>query len=139
MARRKLNLSLLAEVFAVCRLSPGAPIPDWALQGNFFSVTRTSEELSIACEESNVPDGIPASRSWRGWKVAGPFDFSQTGVIAAVVQPLADAGISVFVLATYDTDYNFVHQDRLAQSRQVLLACGHTILPDLSLPRQPRG
>jgi hypothetical protein len=129
MPSRSLNISLLDEVFAVCRLSPGAPIPDWALRDNFFSVTRTGEELSIACEEGNVPDGITASRSWRGWKVAGPFDFSQTGVIAAVVQPLADAGISVFVLATYDTDYIFVHQERLEQSRQVLLACGHTILP----------
>ncbi len=129
MPARKLTLSILSGAYAICRMAADAPDPEWARRGSFFSITRTAEELSIACEEGHVPDGITASRGWRGWKLAGPFDFAQSGVIAAVVQPLADAGISVFVLATFDTDYIFVHQDQFEESRQVLLACGHTILP----------
>ncbi len=60
----KLELILLPDTLAVCRLEPNEPIPDWA-QREFVSITRTEEELSIVCPQERVPEGIRCQRDWR--------------------------------------------------------------------------
>lgn len=123
-----LTLTLMREEFAICRLPPDAPEPIWAAAGPFTSVTRTSEELSVTCVASAVPEGVVAQCGWRGLKVEGPFELATTvGVLAALAGPLASAGISVSVISTYDTDYLFIHAERLAQARLVLTEAGHRI------------
>ncbi len=75
---RRLRLHLLPDRLAVCRLDPGAPLPEPALVpppargGSFFSVTRTGEELSIVCSEDSVESGSRVERGWRCLRVAGP-------------------------------------------------------------------
>jgi hypothetical protein len=122
----QLPLELLPERFAVCRLAPHDPQPAWPA-GAFVSVTRTRGELSVVCEETHVPAEVQAERGWRCLAVAGPIAFETTGVAAALVSPLADARISVFLVSTYDTDYLLLKADALDDALGVLAAAGHAI------------
>ncbi len=116
-----LTLSVLPQTFAICRLEKNTPIPDWALRGSqFSSITASSEEISIVCDESVVPPDVKAVKGWRAFKVEGPLDLSMTGVVASLTSPLAEAGISVFTLSTYDTDYLLVNTGRLEDAIMVL-------------------
>ena len=118
---------VLPGSFAVCRLERHAPWPEWA-RGSFVSLTATEDELSVVCEASAVPAGITADREWRVLKVAGPFAFTTTGVLASLAAPLAQAGVSLLAIATYDTDYLLVKSDALDRAIATLTAAGHTRL-----------
>jgi hypothetical protein len=126
-APRRLELSLLPERFAISRLAPTAPLPAWATQGVFYSVTRTCDELSIVVEEFRVPAGTQSQTGWRVLKVHGPFPLSEVGVMASLTAPLADARISLFVVSTFDTDYLLVTQEQLASAIVTLDRAGHSI------------
>lgn len=128
------TFSLLPEPFAVCRLAPDALIPDWAMprQARFFAVTQTREELSLICPQANVPTDaaevaeIIIDPGWHCLKLEGPFGLDEPGILASIVTPLAQAGISVFAEATYDTDYLLVkHIDRTLAT---LVQLDHRIL-----------
>ena len=104
----RLTLSLQSDLLAVCRLNPDVPVPAWADGPGFVSITRTADELSVVCAQMRVPATVKAETGWRAFKVAGPLDFSLIGILAALVQPLAAAKISVFTVSTFDTDYLLV-------------------------------
>lgn len=118
-----ISLRLIAGRFAVCRLDAGDEIPSWA-RGEFVSVTTTSEELSIVCSEEAVPASIRSERGWRCLKVAGPIPFETTGIAASIASPLAHAGISLFLVSTFDTDYVLVKEPALASAIAALRASG---------------
>ena len=122
-----IKLSLMPGSYAVCRLDSQAPPPTWAMKGAFCSVTRTADELSIVCAESDVADGILYEPGWRMFKLEGPFDFTLVGVLLAVIQPLAEKGVSIFAVSTYDTDYVLVHEPQLAQAVAALTERGHQV------------
>ena len=122
-----MELTLHADFLAICRLDASEPTPDWAA-GAFVSITRTDVELSIVCDENRVPDGIPCERSWRWIQVKGILDFSLVGIIAGLTSVLADAGISVFVVSSFDTDVILVKQSNLQNAIRVLENSGHSIL-----------
>ena len=122
-----MTLSVLEDSFSVCRLAPDADIPSWVPTKGFVSITRTVEELSIVCQSNALPDSVRPERGFRALKIEGPFDFSLTGILLAVIGPLADAGISTFAVSTYDTDYVLVKKNDLNQAVSVLSACGHTV------------
>jgi len=124
---KKLNLSLLPHKYAVCQLHPDKHIPYWSLLGDFVSLTRTHEELSIVCQQDNVPDDIEAERGWRCLQVQGAFDFSATGVHASLAIPLAEAEISVLAIATYATDYLLIKEQNVERALKVLEQAGHHI------------
>jgi hypothetical protein len=123
----RLTLTVLPDTFAVCRLDAVAAVPTWATSSSFFSVTRTAEELSVVCLQSLVPDGIRCERDWRCIQLAGPIPFSTVGVLASLVQPLAEAGISVFAVSTFDTDSLLVKAADLARTIDAWRRCGHTV------------
>jgi hypothetical protein len=124
---RRFDLTLLPERFAIFRLAADAPIPNWATQGSFFSVTRTGDELSVVCELSLVPVGVQSQAAWRVFKVHGPFVLSEIGVLSALAAPLARAKISLFVVSTFDTDYLLVAAATLSAASTALEQAGHTI------------
>ena len=126
-AKRSFELSLLAETFTICQLAPDAAVPEWATQGQFFSITRTSEELSVIAESGFVPERLRTELSWRVMKLQGPFDFSEVGVLAALVQPLAAAGVSIFAVSTFDTDYLLVQCSQLREAISGLRNASHTV------------
>lgn len=124
--RRKIRYSVLEGTFAVCRLAPTVPVPEWALRPGFFSITRTAEELSLVCAEAHVPAGIPAEFGWSCLQLEGPFPFAMSGVLAAFINPLAEAGIGIFAVSTFDTDYILVKADSLRTTIAKLEEAGHT-------------
>lgn len=128
MGKPRLELHLLEKPLAVCRLAPKAPVPAWAFSpGPFCSVTRTPEELSIVCAENLVPIGVRCERGWLALKVEGPLDFGLTGILDSLTDPLARAGVSIFAVSTFDTDYLMVKQAQLDEAAAALRAAGHAL------------
>ncbi len=102
-------------------MDPSSPIPSWAINGaGFFSITKTSDELSVVCPEEKVPRDVKVEGGWRCLKVEGPLDFGLTGILASLAQPLAEAKISIFSLSTYDTDYIMIKKNNLQKAIEVL-------------------
>jgi hypothetical protein len=121
------TLLLLKDRLAVCRLAPGEPFPAWANGGAFASVTRTGDELSVVCPEGAVPEGTRCEAGWRMFRVEGPLDFALTGVLASIAAPLARAGVSIFALSTFDTDYVMVKEEDVERAASALAAAGHRV------------
>jgi hypothetical protein len=126
-----LVLTTLPGRFAVCLLESGAALPSW-VGGSFVSITRTSEELSIICDEASVPADVRAERGWTCMQLLGPIAFETTGVAAAIATPLADAGISVLIVATFDTDYVLVREEAAYAARAALERAGFVWGADVS-------
>jgi uncharacterized protein len=124
----KFILSVMPEQLAICRLEPGASYPDWIRGGGLVSITQTSDELSIICQEQLVPQGILADTGWRALKVQGPLDFSLVGVLAGLSGLLAAAGVSIFAISTFDTDYILVKEGKRLSAISALREAGHQIL-----------
>lgn len=124
----KLSLSVLRDRYAICKLRPEDEAPEWAERGEFWSVTKTSEELSVVCAEAGIPETVKSNKGWRCLKVHGPLDFSLTGILVSLARPLAEAGISIFALSTYDTDYLLVKETDLDRALAVLTQGGHEII-----------
>jgi uncharacterized protein len=123
----KLKLALLPETLAICRLERDAPVPTWALDGSFVSITRNADELSIVCPQDQIPNGIKRDEGWRCLKVEETMDVSVTGVLASLTTPLAFEGISVFAISTYGTDYLLVQKRYLEKAIMTLMRSGHHI------------
>jgi uncharacterized protein len=119
-----MKLQELPEILAVCRLDPQSEIPSWTLKSRFFSITKTSDELSIVCEQTLVPSNIKAETDWMGFRVVGTLDFSLTGILAAIANPLAQEKISIFAISTFDTDYVLIKSATWESAKQVLQKAG---------------
>ena len=126
--REGLRLSILDEHMSVCRLDATSEIPDWATNSGFWSVTHTTDELSVVCPEASVPEGVRCEGGWRVLKLDGPFEFSEVGVLASVLAPLAEAEISIFAVSTFDTDYVLVKEERLERAVAALRERSHEVL-----------
>jgi|SRR6266542_1040377 len=126
MPEPKLTLTLLASKLGICRLPADAAIPAW-LAGEFVSVTRTADELAVVCRVDAVPDGVRCEKGWRCFRVAGTLDFALVGVLASLVGPLAEAGVSVFAVSTFDTDYLLVKEANLERAVGALGTAGHCV------------
>lgn len=127
MKQRQMQLSLLKDKYGICTLPNYAPIPDWALMQSLASITRTEKELTIVCRLEILPSQYQSGLKWRCFKIDGSFDLNQIGVISSISSPLADAGISIYVISTYNTDYFLVQQEKIEQTISVLSNSGHSI------------
>jgi len=115
---------LLPGRLTVARLPGTAPVPAWADGTGFVSITRRQGELSIVCADERVPAEVRAERGWRALEVEGPIDFQVVGLLHGLTGPLAQAGISVFAVATFDTDVLLVREEALPRAVEVLRAAG---------------
>ena len=122
-----LTLDLVPGSYAICRWAPEEPLPPWVMEGEFFSVTRTPAELSAVCDVAALPPGVKAEAPWLMLAVRGPLDFNITGVLAGLATPLATAGISIFAISTYDTDYVLVRSADFDRAVRALREAGHSI------------
>ena len=116
---------VLPGQFAVCQLERNSAWPSWA-RGSFVSMTATEDELSVVCAADAPPATVTAERDWSVLKIVGPFAFTTVGVLASLAAPLAQAGVSLLAIATYDTDYLLVKTDSLEMAIATLIAAGHT-------------
>jgi uncharacterized protein len=121
METKKFTLFLLPEKLAVCHIGANAQIPEWAIHNNeFFSITKTPDELSIVCQEERLPIEVSAEKGWRAFKIKGPLGFVMTGIVSSLSSPLAKAEISILYISTYETDYILVEEKNLAKAKTVL-------------------
>ncbi len=122
-----LRLSVLDESLAVCRIEARTEIPPWATGSPFFCVTRTPDELSVICPEERVPAGITCEPGWRAFRLEGVLDFGLVGVLSSVAAPLAESGVGILAIATYDTDYVLVREPQLDLAITALRERGHEV------------
>jgi hypothetical protein len=127
--RQRLKFRVLPADYAVVRLAADAAIPGWAIEGDFTSITRTLEELSIVCPTINLPSNVESQYRWIRLKIEGPFPFSLTGVLVSFIQPLSDNAIPIFAISTFDTDYVLIQEDFQTRAVDVLTRAGHELLP----------
>lgn len=135
MAARPLHLLTIPGLFAVCKLPPAERVPTWATAADFYSITRTQDELSVVCPEYVVPVDVRSEKGWRCLRVAGAIEFTAIGVLVSLVSPLAEKGISVFAISTFDTDYLLVKENDWPATLTSLKCAGHTITDDASPER----
>jgi hypothetical protein len=124
-----MKLSRYPETLAVVRLGPGAEIPAWAESSSIFSVTATATETSVVCAGRSVPTKAVHHKPFTAFEVAGPLDFTLTGILAALLVPLAEDGISVFTLSTYDTDWILIPAADADRAEEAWRRTGHEIVP----------
>ena len=136
---RAIELELLPENLGVARLEPHAPVPHWAagVEG-FCSITRTDTELSVVCGEAAIPPEVKAQRGFACLRVVGPLDFSEIGILSTLTTVLARAGISVFTVSTYDTDYLLLQRERV-EDAIAALATGDETGRRIRVTRPERG
>ncbi len=121
-----MNLTLLPQAFSVCQIPDTSEI-DLSREFVFFS--RTDEELSLVCETAYVPQHTLAREDgWRGFRVCGVLDFSLVGILAQISGILAEQGISIFAVSTYNTDYIFTKADVFDRAIETLVGAGYAIL-----------
>jgi uncharacterized protein len=123
-----LDLEILQPNFSICQLESDAAMPGWAESGELIAITRTTEELSIVAETRLLPSDIQVEHGWRALKVAGPLDFSLVGILASLATTLAEAGVSIFAISTFNTDYLLVKGEQLDDTLTALQSAGHTVL-----------
>jgi len=120
----RLRLRRTPWQLAVCRFPADAPLPAWVFhaEAEFWSLTRTPDELSVVCSEDDLPPSVDrdVERGWSAFQVVGPLPFGLTGVVSGLTAPLAAAGIPVFVVSTYDTDVLLVKRTDVEHAARVL-------------------
>lgn len=123
-----MDLAVEDGLLAICRLPPRAPMPEWAARSHrFLTVSRTAEELSVTADAEVVPPDAHCSRGWRALRVQGPLALELVGVLASIAGPLAAAGLSIFAISTYDTDYILVRAGELPAAVAALERAGHRV------------
>ena len=126
--RPRLPLELIRDTLAICRLAPEAPVPSWAAgQAGFVTISRTTEELSITTTQAQVPAGVKCERDYRALRVRGPLPLDLIGILASIAEPLAEAGLSIFAISTFDTDYVLVKDRDLPAALAALEHAGHRV------------
>lgn len=120
MIESKLTIKLLKEKYGVCRLNKDEDILSWALQGEFYSITKTEDELSVVCLQDNIIENIKCEKDWRVLKIEGPLDFSLVGILSKISTLMANNSISIFAISTYDTDYILIKEKDINRAVKVL-------------------
>ena len=135
-----LSLTVLPSPLALCRLSADAEVPSWtAAARTFLTISRTPTELSIVADEVALPAGLRAERGYRALRVEGPLPLELVGVMAALATPLAAAGVPIFTIATYDTDYVLVPGAALGRAVAALAGAGHRVAEATIDAPDPQG
>ena len=125
--RHRLKFRRLPGPYAIVRLASDSPIPIWATKGEFNSITRTTDELSLVCPTENLPPEVHSPHRWICLKLEGPFPFSMTGVLLSFIEPLSTNGIPIFAVSTYDTDYVLIQEEWAGAAIAGLQHAGHEL------------
>jgi hypothetical protein len=103
-------------------------VPAWATgSSHFLTVSRTTDELSITTLEATVPADLRCERGYRAFRVRGPLPLDLIGILASIADPLAEAGLSIFAISTYETDYVLVKGHDLEAAVRALRRAGHQV------------
>ena len=125
MSQPILKLSILDGEFTIHQFQSDHEISQKIYDSNFYSISKTEDEVSVVCNSSVLLDSEKSESGWSCIKVIGQLDFSLTGILAEISTILSKAGISIFAISTYDTDYILVKKEKLQLAEEALLAAGH--------------
>ena len=118
-----MKLKMLDEDLTICKAASAA---DLNLEGDFYFIGKTDEEVSLECPTKDVPPHtVERDDGWRGFRIQGVLDFSLTGVLAKLSAVLAARGIGIFAVSTYNTDYILVKKENMARAAEALKAAGY--------------
>ena len=123
-----LTLKLLEGEFKICRFSAESTLPPAALAADWFSITKTDDELSVVVGVSAEFPCDSVETGWAMFKLLGPFAFDLTGIVAGISKVIAAANIGIFVISTYDTDYILIKQNNLATATTALISAGYKLI-----------
>ena len=121
----KLVLSVLEETFSIHRLAPDASLPEAVSECDFYSLSKTTDELSLVCPEHLAVKSEKSNPDWKCLKVAGPLDFELTGILPGITEVLAKEKLSVFAISTFDTDYILLKKQGLTAAISALERVGY--------------
>ncbi len=124
----KLNLKLLKGKYSVCRINKDDEIPKWIFNEEFFSITKTEDELSIVCLQDKIKDDVLCERNWKILKIEGPLDFSLIGILSKISTLMANNNISIFAISTYDTDYILIKEESIDKAIEVLINNNYNVI-----------
>lgn len=127
MGTSKLKLKVLKGEFTIHRFPAKSKIPSSVYESDFFTVSKTDDEVSIVCDSSITLQSEKSETGWSCFKVLGPLDFSLTGILAEIASSLAESNISIFAISTYDTDYILVDSKKVELAKGSLVASGYLI------------
>ncbi|MBP3854840.1 MAG: ACT domain-containing protein [Ruminiclostridium sp.] len=121
----KLALEVLPYALTVSKVNH---IENIDPSNDFFFIARTDNEVSLVCETEKTPFSTAAREDgWKALRVKGVLDFSLTGILSKIAGILAENGIAIFAVSTYDTDYILVKDDKLDKALNVLGEGGYDI------------
>ncbi len=123
------TLNQYPEKLIVASLAAGAEIPTWAESSSVFAIIATAHETTLVCAGRSVPKKVPQQGPFTAFAVAGTIDFALTGVLHGLLDPIAEAEISVFTLSTYPTDWILVPTERAEAAAEAWRRRGHTVVP----------
>jgi len=118
----ELAIKVLDRDFTIYRFEPNHKIPAAVFDSSFFWIGKTDDELSVVCESAIELSGGERSAGWACYKVLGPIDFSETGILAGISAALAAADIGIFAISTFDTDYILLPAALQAKANSALTA-----------------
>ena len=121
----KLKLRLLDEKFAISKMPQFAELPSVFAKGEMCFVMRTDEDLTIISPEFMAPDNGQQEIGYRCIRIEGQLPSNTTGILISLVKPLTDAGISIFAVSTFSSDYVFLMEEHLVHATQALQHAGH--------------
>jgi len=123
-----MNFVVLEKKYAIYKFSHETDLPDWVYSSDFYSITRTKDELSVvAVQIEDIPAEIPYNSAWRILKIAGPLALSITGIIADIADIFKNYNIPIFTISTYDTDYIMIKEKDLDSGLNALRKNGHNV------------
>lgn len=120
-----MELKKLSCDLTICKLQRDADI---GLYSGFCFIARTDEELSLVCRTEDAPgDAVERSDGWRAFRIQGVLDFSLVGILSKISGILAENGIGIFAVSTFNTDYILVKAEAFTRASAVLAEAGYTI------------
>jgi uncharacterized protein len=122
---KTLKFIALNGSYNIHRLKPGTALPKALFTSHFYSISQTEDELSVVAPLAIKLEAEKTEPGWSVLKVAGPLEFSETGILAGIAATLAEAGISIFTISTFDTDYILVKDAQLRTAKEALISAGH--------------
>jgi uncharacterized protein len=122
---QKLKLQLLDEKFVISKMPQFAELPSVFAKGEMCFVMRTDDDLTVISPEFMAPNNVQQQIGYRCLRTVGEMPVESVGVLIALIQPLSTAGISVFSVSTYNSDYIFLMEESLVEATQALQHAGH--------------
>ncbi len=124
-----MNLKKISAEFTVCRLQGLEDLKKFSINSGFWFVGKTDEELSLVCETSVVPENTAEREDgFLAFRIEGVLDFSLIGILSKLSTVLADHGIGIFAVSTFNTDYILVNKENYEKALMHLEAAGYTII-----------